>query len=62
MKQLGVPFKKVDRSATPGVLRGSGATYLYLETEGLAREVGPAKDCGILFAGGGRAGDFAETP
>ena len=37
MKQLGVPFKKADRGVTPGVLRGSGATYLYLETEDLSR-------------------------
>ena len=37
MRQLGVPFRKVDRGVTPGVLRGSGATYLYLETEDLSR-------------------------
>jgi hypothetical protein len=37
MGKLGVPFKRDLRGATPGVLRGSGATYLYLETEDLGK-------------------------
>ena len=36
MSRLGVPFRQADRGATPGVLRGSGATFLYAETEDLA--------------------------
>ena len=36
MAKLGVPFRQADRGATPGVLRGSGATFLYAETEDLA--------------------------
>ena len=35
MNHLGVPCRQADRGATPGVLRGSGATFLYLETEDL---------------------------
>ena len=35
MERLGVPHRLTDRGATPGVLRGSGATFLYLETEDL---------------------------
>ena len=35
--RLGVPFARVDRGITPGVLRGSGATHFYLETEDLSR-------------------------
>jgi hypothetical protein len=37
MGRLGVPFKRDLRGATPGVLRGSGATFLYLETEDLGK-------------------------
>ena len=37
MGRLGVPFKRDLRGSTPGVLRGSGATYLYLETEDLSK-------------------------
>eukprot|EP00439_Symbiodinium_sp_Y106_P038568 s4487_g4.t1 len=33
MSRLGVPHRLSDHGATPGVLRGSGATYLYLECE-----------------------------
>ena len=33
MHQLGVPHRLADHGATPGVLRGSGATFLYLECE-----------------------------
>ena len=33
MQSLGVPYKQVDSGATPGVLRGSGATFLYSTTE-----------------------------
>ena len=35
MARLGVPHQLSQRGATPGVLRGSGATFLYLETEDL---------------------------
>ena len=35
MARLGVPHRLSDKGATPGVLRGSGATFLYLETEDL---------------------------
>eukprot|EP00438_Fugacium_kawagutii_P036409 Skav232849 [mRNA] locus=scaffold1834:904019:906102:- [translate_table: standard] len=33
MSKLGVPFRQVERGVTPGSLRGSGATVLYLMTE-----------------------------
>ena len=33
MDRLGVPHTQAQRGATPGVLRGSGATHLYMETE-----------------------------
>ena len=33
MAQLDVPHTQAQRGATPGVLRGSGATHLYMETE-----------------------------
>ena len=33
MERLGVPHTLAQNGATPGVLRGSGATFLYLETE-----------------------------
>ncbi|CAE7728840.1 carA2, partial [Symbiodinium necroappetens] len=33
MSRLGVPHRLSDHGATPGVLRGCGATYLYLECE-----------------------------
>lgn len=33
MQSLGVPHKQLDSGATPGVLRGSGATFLYSATE-----------------------------
>eukprot|EP00439_Symbiodinium_sp_Y106_P019028 s5802_g2.t1 len=36
MGRLGVPFTQAARGATPGVLRGSGATFLYLETEDIS--------------------------
>ena len=36
MARLGVPYTQAERGATPGVLRGSGATYLYLETEDIS--------------------------
>ncbi|CAE7804761.1 unnamed protein product [Symbiodinium microadriaticum] len=39
MARLGVPHRLSDKGATPGVLRGSGATFLYLETEDLPLEV-----------------------
>ena len=37
MNFLGVPCRRDQRGATPGVLRGSGATYLYLETEDVTK-------------------------
>ena len=37
LHKLGIPFKKCDRGVTPGVLRGSGATHLYLDTEDLVK-------------------------
>ena len=33
MHRLGIPRRQSDRGATPGVLRGSGATFLYTLTE-----------------------------
>eukprot|EP00438_Fugacium_kawagutii_P021739 Skav206696 [mRNA] locus=scaffold99:17529:21803:+ [translate_table: standard] len=33
MRQLGIPFRQSERGATPGVLRGSGATFLYSSSE-----------------------------
>ena len=35
MDRLGIPRKQTERGATPGVLRGSGATALYLATENI---------------------------
>ena len=35
MQSLGIPFKQECRGATPGTLRGSGATFLYGRTEDL---------------------------
>ena len=35
MNVLGVPCKQVERGVTPGSLRGSGATCLYLQTENI---------------------------
>ena len=35
MQRLGVPHTLASKGATPGVLRGSGATFMYLETEDL---------------------------
>ena len=37
LKRLGVPFQQASDGVTPGVLRGSGATYLYLCTEDLSK-------------------------
>lgn len=34
---LGIPRRQSDRGATPGVLRGSGATHEYLETSNIAQ-------------------------
>ena len=34
---LGIPRRQADRGATPGVLRGSGATHEYLETSNIAQ-------------------------
>lgn len=36
MKRLGIPYLQSKRGATPGVLRGSGATYLYALSEDVA--------------------------
>ena len=36
MQKLGIPFKQISKGATPGVLRGSGATYLYALSEDIA--------------------------
>lgn len=36
MDHLGIPCKQKDRGATPGVLRGSGATFYYTCTEDLS--------------------------
>ena len=33
MAHLGVPHRLSEQGATPGVLRGGGATFMYLETE-----------------------------
>ena len=33
MQSLGVPHSQLQQGATPGVLRGSGATYLYTTSE-----------------------------
>ena len=35
MDRLGIPHTLDSKGATPGVLRGSGATFMYLETEDL---------------------------
>ena len=35
MQRLEIPFKQADKGVTPGVLRGSGATHLYLELKSL---------------------------
>ena len=35
MGRLGIPHRAASRGATPGVLRGSGATHLYQQTENL---------------------------
>ena len=37
MQRLEIPFKQADKGVTPGVLRGSGATHLYLETGDLVK-------------------------
>ena len=36
MSRLGVPHTLAEKGATPGVLRGSGATFLYWETEDIS--------------------------
>lgn len=36
MSRLGIPHRQSDRGATPGVLRGSGATFLYTHSEDIA--------------------------
>ena len=36
MQHLGVPHSQAGGGATPGVLRGSGATYLYCASEDLS--------------------------
>eukprot|EP00438_Fugacium_kawagutii_P017073 Skav213868 [mRNA] locus=scaffold2374:24688:27090:+ [translate_table: standard] len=36
MKRLGIPHRQAERGATPGVLRGSGATHLYTHSEDVA--------------------------
>ncbi len=35
MNKLGVPYRQVQRGMTPGTLRGSGATRMYLDTENI---------------------------
>ena len=37
LSHIGVPHKQSVRGATPGTLRGSGATHLYLEDEDLSK-------------------------
>ena len=37
LSRLGIPSSQRDRGATPAVLRGSGATHLYLTSEDLAK-------------------------
>ena len=37
MQRLEIPFKQADKGVTPSVLRGIGATHLYLETEDLVK-------------------------
>ena len=41
MSCLGVPHTLAEKGATPGVLRGSGATFLYLETEDIGVRLRP---------------------
>eukprot|EP00438_Fugacium_kawagutii_P018276 Skav222987 [mRNA] locus=scaffold1827:175588:176523:- [translate_table: standard] len=36
MSRLGIPCRQSDRGATPGVLRGSGATFLYSNSEDIS--------------------------
>ena len=36
MQRLGIPFRQSSKGATPGVLRGSGATYLYAMNENVS--------------------------
>ena len=36
MHRLGIPHRQSERGATPGVLRGSGATFLYTYSEDVA--------------------------
>ena len=36
MKHLGLPHRQAEHGLTPGVLRGSGATHLYLQTEDIS--------------------------
>ena len=42
MQHLGVPHSQAGGGATPGVLRGSGATYLYCASEDLSWSLGAA--------------------
>ena len=35
VSRLGIPHRAASKGATPGVLRGSGATHLYQQTENL---------------------------
>lgn len=37
LSRLGIPFTQQNKGATPAVLRGSGATHLYLQCEDLCR-------------------------
>lgn len=46
MRKLGIPCRQNVRGATPGTLRGSGATYLYTCTQDV-----PDEDTRILLAG-----------
>ena len=55
MQRLGIPFKQSEKGATPGSLRGSGATYMYTCTQEysshrMERQVGSHEDIGILLA------------
>ena len=66
MERLGVPHTLSQKGATPGVLRGSGATFLYLETEDINLVAwrgrwSKVNTVEFLFAGGSSAVAFAKT-
>ena len=57
LTKLGIPCRAAQQGATPGVLRGSGATHFYICTENipllaLERPMGQDKNPGVLSARG----------